>query len=149
MTTPAGPPGPAGPLPGRTGWPEARMRVSDAERAMVADRLARHFSDGRLDRAEFDDRLDRALQAKTRADLIGLLSDLPEGLPAADDDPERARSRRRRDRQLRRQSPGRLPAIVTLVVIVLVVATVLRHVNSLWPALAVVAFLWLRHGRRG
>lgn len=151
------------------------MRVSDAERAMVADRLALHFGDGRLDQAEFEDRLDCALRAKTRADLIGLLSDLPEGLPAADSDPERSRRQRRREwqllkvqlererlllahdrrevrrqeRELRRQSLRQLPAIAALVVVVLVAATALRHIYSLWLVLAVVAFLWLRYGHRG
>jgi hypothetical protein len=54
------------------------MRVSDAERQAVADRLAVHYADGRLDQAEFDERCGRAMSAKTRADLNGLLDDLPE-----------------------------------------------------------------------
>jgi uncharacterized membrane protein YccC len=54
------------------------MRVSDAERQAVADRLAVHYADGRLDQAEFDERTGRAISAKTRADLDGLLDDLPE-----------------------------------------------------------------------
>jgi hypothetical protein len=53
------------------------MRVSDAERAEMADTLSKHYADGRLDDAEFKDRLDRAMGAKTRADLNGLLADLP------------------------------------------------------------------------
>lgn len=55
------------------------LRVSDAERADAADRLSRHYGDGRLDKAEFDQRLDRAMNATTRADLRGLFADLPEG----------------------------------------------------------------------
>jgi hypothetical protein len=55
------------------------MRVSDAERQAVADRLAEHFASGRLDQAEFDERSTRAMNAKTRADLNGLFDDLPEG----------------------------------------------------------------------
>jgi Flp pilus assembly protein TadB len=54
------------------------MRVSDAERAEVADRLATHYSDGRLDKAEFDERVARAMSAKTRGDLNGLFDDLPD-----------------------------------------------------------------------
>ena len=58
------------------------MRVSDAERQAVADRLAEHFSSGRLDQEEFDERVSRAMSAKTRADLNGLFDDLPEsGMP--------------------------------------------------------------------
>ena len=59
----------------------------------MADRLAEHFADGRLDQAEFDERVGRAMSAKTRADLSGLFDDLPEtGAPAM---PERPRRRRR------------------------------------------------------
>ncbi|MGH7736197.1 MAG: DUF1707 SHOCT-like domain-containing protein, partial [Gemmatimonadales bacterium] len=66
---------------------------SDAERQAVADRLAEHFGDGRLDHAEFDERVGRAMSAKTRADLGGLFADLPEtGAPAGMDRP---RPRRR------------------------------------------------------
>jgi Domain of unknown function (DUF1707) len=57
---------------------DQNIRVSDAERQAVADRLAVHYADGRLDQAEFDERSGRALSAKTRADLAGLLDDLPE-----------------------------------------------------------------------
>src|ERR1700690_1722886 len=57
---------------------DQRMRVSDAERQAVADRLTEHFADGRLDQAEFDERVARAMSAKTRADLNGLFDDLPE-----------------------------------------------------------------------
>jgi Domain of unknown function (DUF1707) len=53
------------------------LRVSDAERAEVTDRLARHYGDGRLDLAEFDERVSRAMAAKTAADFRGLLDDLP------------------------------------------------------------------------
>jgi len=57
---------------------DQNMRVSDAERQAVADRLAEHFSSGRLDQEEFDERVSRAMGAKTRADLNGLFDDLPE-----------------------------------------------------------------------
>jgi Domain of unknown function (DUF1707) len=61
----------------RAGYPDQDMRVSDAERAEVTDRLARHYGDGRLDKAEFDDRVSRAMAAKTAADFQGLFDDLP------------------------------------------------------------------------
>jgi GntR family transcriptional regulator len=70
-------------------YSDQHLRVSDAERGAVADRLAEHFAAGRLDQAEFDDRAGRAMSAKTRADLSGLFADLPEaGAPAV---PELAR----------------------------------------------------------
>jgi Domain of unknown function (DUF1707) len=64
---------------------DQHLRVSDAERQAVADRLAEHYADGRLDQAEFDERAGRAMSAKTWADLNGLFDDLPEpmGSPGA------------------------------------------------------------------
>jgi len=42
------------------------LRVSDAERNEVADRLSAHFADGRLDQAEFKERLDAAMAERLR-----------------------------------------------------------------------------------
>ncbi len=73
-------------------YSDQQLRVSDAERQAVSDRLAQHFADGRLDQAEFDERVDQAMHAKTRADLSELFSDLPEtGAPAVTDHPHRRR----------------------------------------------------------
>lgn len=71
---------------------DEHLRVSDADRQAVTDRLSAHFADGRLDQAEFDDRVERAMSAKTRGDLNGLFTDLPEaGAPAVTDRPRRRR----------------------------------------------------------
>jgi len=108
------------------------MRVSDAERQEVADRLAEHFAAGRLDQAEFDDRVGRAMGAKTRADLGGLFADLPEtGAPVV---PDHLRRRHRHP-----------VLLVALVIALIVVAT---HVVSwffvpwLWVGLLVVGVLF-------
>jgi hypothetical protein len=53
------------------------MRIGDAERNEMSEMLSKHYSDGRLDAAEFQERLDKAMSAKTRGDLSGLLADLP------------------------------------------------------------------------
>jgi Domain of unknown function (DUF1707) len=77
---------------------DQHLRVSDAERQAVADRLGEHFAEGRLDQAEFDERAGRAMSAKTRADLSGLFDDLPDasarpqtGAPAVPMGPQRRR----------------------------------------------------------
>ena len=62
---------------GQRSTPDPNIRVSHAERTEVADRLSKHYGDGRLDEEEFNERLDRAMKAKTRADLHGLFDDLP------------------------------------------------------------------------
>src|SRR2546423_1844919 len=53
------------------GGSDQPLGVSDAEREVVADRLAGPFADGGLDQLEFDERAGRAMSAKTRADLAG------------------------------------------------------------------------------
>jgi hypothetical protein len=54
------------------------LRVSDAERDAVASELGQHFQDGRLDKAEFDERLTAAMAARTERDLDEVLTDLPQ-----------------------------------------------------------------------
>jgi hypothetical protein len=62
---------------GRRDAPDASLRASDEERNAVADRLSRHYAEGRLDETEFKTRLDTAMSATTRGDLHGLFHDLP------------------------------------------------------------------------
>ena len=59
------------------------MRVSDVERHAVVDELRVHFSLGRIDLSELEDRVTGALAAKVRGDLEPLLDDLPEVRPSA------------------------------------------------------------------
>jgi hypothetical protein len=61
----------------RTAVHPSDMRVSDAERQSMSELLSRHYADGRLDDGEFQERLEKAMSAKTRADLGGLTYDLP------------------------------------------------------------------------
>jgi len=53
------------------------IRASDAERDRTAEQLKRHYLDGRLTSEEYAERLDAALNARTRAALHQLLADLP------------------------------------------------------------------------
>lgn len=62
---------------------EPGLRVGDAERATACDALAEHFAAGRLDPAELDDRLARAMAARSADDLRALFRDLePRRRPA-------------------------------------------------------------------
>jgi DUF1707 SHOCT-like domain len=103
-------------------YSDQHLRVSDAERQAVTDRLAQHFADGRLDQAEFDDRVGRAMNAKTRADLSGLFSDLPEtGAPAVPDDPRHPLRRRRH------------PVLVFVLLVLFIMATAHAVLWVTWP----------------
>jgi len=62
----------------RIRYSDQHIRVSDAERNAVAELLGQHYADGRLDQAEFDERVGRTMAAKTRGDLTGLFDDLPD-----------------------------------------------------------------------
>ena len=68
----------------RLRYSDQHIRVSDAERNAVAELLGQHYADGRLDQAEFDERVNRTMAAKTRGDLQGLFDDLPETDASAD-----------------------------------------------------------------
>ncbi len=159
------PPGPQRPV-----WSDPGLRVSDAERAEVADRLASHYSDGRLDDAEFDERLDRAMRAKTRAELSWLLADLPADRPAVGGPSalntggkrhqrrmlklqiERERVLLRHERREARRAGWRqhgqtlrlLVLCAAFLLVAVVVAHVLTHLLWLWVLVAVLVFLWLR-----
>src|SRR5271156_4860996 len=72
--------GPGGPAAG-TGRAEAgrgpALRASDRERDAALQRIQQAFAEGRLDDAEFDERMRAVLTARTHAELHVLLADLP------------------------------------------------------------------------
>lgn len=139
--------------------PDPGLRVSDAERAEVADRLAQHYGDGRLDQAEFDKRLDQAMRAITQSDLSGLFTDLP-GTDSAEPVAPQRQPRRHADPQPRRDpEPRRHPYRRVLGYALLIVITIaawhalLRSVLTLllvgftpWLVIGFLVFLWLRYG---
>jgi hypothetical protein len=137
---------------------DATMRVSDADRAEVADQLAQHYGDGRLDQAELDERLGQAMSAKTHADLAGLTADLPhlDARPA----PARASSARVPAPRSRTGRPW--SRLLPIVLLILLVATA-WHVlwlpwawfggglwfgSAWWLWIALLVFCWLRFGPR-
>jgi Domain of unknown function (DUF1707) len=54
----------------------AEMRASDSDRDAVVSDLSEHFQAGRLTAGEFDERMGRALAARTWGELRDLLADL-------------------------------------------------------------------------
>jgi hypothetical protein len=153
MSTPRNARWARGPAARRASSVDPELRVSDAERADVADRLSKHYSDGRLDQAEFNERLDRAMKAKTQSDLNGLFADLP----AAEDPGKQVRQRSAppSNRRPRHRIIG--------LVLIIVIAAVVGHALALpfffwhplgglfpWLLIGLLVFLWWRSssGRR-
>ena len=54
-----------------------QIRAGDADRQQSVDRLARHFTDGRLDSTEYDQRVRRAYACVYLDELPPLFADLP------------------------------------------------------------------------
>ena len=113
---------------------DTNLRASDAARNEVAAKLSRHFAEGRLDAAEFKERLDHAMGSTTRGDLRGLFDDLP---PLADESTPPP-SRRRRV----------LPFLVLVLLVLAAAGSTIAYVHIPW-ALFVLAGLiaWYRSGR--
>lgn len=129
------------PWPGSRRGPrenDPRMRISNAERQDIADTLSKHFAEGRLDSDEFDDRVGKVMNAKTRGDVAGLLDDLPRFGPP----PPQPRPRR----------PFGLGQWVLPLLLLFFVASVLAvpaYVHVPWLLVGIVAFLlWHRFRRR-
>lgn len=57
------------------------VRVGDRDRDRAIALLGEHFSAGRLDIGEFDDRCARAAAARFRSELLELFEDLPDPRP--------------------------------------------------------------------
>jgi hypothetical protein len=74
---------PLTPRPTGPGSQIPEVRASDRERDAATHRLQEAFAEGRLDDAEFDERMRSALSARNRGDLDRLLADLPAATPAA------------------------------------------------------------------
>jgi DUF1707 SHOCT-like domain len=57
--------------------PNSRLRASDADREQAASVINNALAEGRLSVAEHSERLDKIYQAKTQAEIVPLLEDLP------------------------------------------------------------------------
>jgi hypothetical protein len=56
---------------------DSRIRASDADRDRAATLLGKHHAAGRLNSAEFQERMERAMDAGTLGELDELMADLP------------------------------------------------------------------------
>ena len=128
----------------RIRYSDQNLRVSDAERNAVAERLGAHYSEGRLDQAEFDERVSRAMAAKTRGDLDGLFDDLPEPEPAGASGTGGPLGPAMPYRVHRHRGPAR-PILLVALVIALIVAVghmfAAIYIPWFWVAVIVLAII--------
>ncbi|QBI55236.1 DUF1707 SHOCT-like domain-containing protein [Streptomonospora litoralis] len=88
--------------------PHDELRASDADRDAVARRLSTALSEGRLDLAEYQNRLDSAMGAVTVGDLAPLTDDLPDpaGRPRANGPVDLAQTGKENARRAARRRPA-------------------------------------------
>ena len=97
----------------------AQMKASDSDRDAVVSDLSEHLQAGRLTTGEFDERMGRALAARTWGELRELLADLPAAQPRS------ARPRR----SSRRYAP---PPVAVLAGIGIAVAVLVAVAHAGW-----------------
>lgn len=77
------------------------LRAADADRHKIADQLKAALDEGRLSLGEYDERVRDAYAARTYADLLLLVADLPKpGMNAAEVNARRAARIKRDERRL-------------------------------------------------
>jgi hypothetical protein len=77
------------------------LRAADTDRNRIADQLKAALDEGRLSLGEYDERVRDAYGARTYAELLILVADLPKpGLSAADVHARRSAESRKADRKL-------------------------------------------------
>jgi hypothetical protein len=125
--------------------PAHLLRVGDAERQQAVTALGEHYAAGRLDQDEYDTRIQAAYASRTRVDLQGLFTDLPEPAPfrpVAAERPGWYDGRVARDRRPR-PAFGGAPVFLVLIVLAIVASALLR-----FPVFPLVLLFWFGLGRR-
>src|ERR1700730_11750058 len=108
------------------------LRVADADRERLTDELREHMVAGRLTPEEFEDRLEQAYKATTRADLDALRVDLP--LSPATIQRELVERRRHLRRRLLQEAGGSASASLICVAIWLAAGAS----GSFWPVWGII-----------
>ena len=113
------------------------LRASDADRDAVAERLRAAAVEGRLEPDELEERLHRALRARTYGDLDRLLDDLPSARVVAP-----------RPRAVMTGGTVFMLAVRLVVAMAIVVALgVAVAVTAMWWLIGLVVWLTLRSSR--
>ncbi len=116
------------------------LRAADADREQIGERLRKSHAEGRLDLAEFQERLECCYEAKTVGELDALVADLPR----QDEYDDR--------RSLGRVLPRRLPLAPLapiLIVVIVISVTIGHHIFWLWLPLLFLCWRMSWWHRRG
>lgn len=107
------------------------LRIGDAERDQAVSALAEHFAAGRLNRDEYDERAELALQARFSDDLARLFADLP-GQAVATERPHRGQ-------------PPRVPVMVMMTMPLLTLGLIITAlaIGAPWMLFGVFWFVML------
>jgi hypothetical protein len=117
------------------------LRASDADREQVAERLRQAAAEGRLLAEELEQRLARALRARTYAELDPLVADLPRGRPVT-----------RRHSTVARVGMTAMAAVAAVAVVATVVAVALALITGLmftWGVWMLVVWFFVSRRRCG
>ena len=120
------------------------LRASDADRDAVTERLREAAGEGRLEPDELEERVDRALRARTYGELARLVADL--GRPP--NTPWRRPGRRTRAVARSALTGAGLLAAVTVALAVVAVVVVLVVAAAAWWLACVVFWLFCCSSRR-
>ncbi|MDQ2957231.1 MAG: DUF1707 domain-containing protein [Actinomycetota bacterium] len=120
----------------------AELRIGTAEREQAAAMLGEHFSAGRLDTDEFDDRVRSAYQARTTSELAALFGDLPGNRPGVPVEASRV-SRPGRAYRSGPSWPGRRLPLFLLLAVAVAGWVALVHL----PPFFLFPLLWFAFGR--
>ena len=124
---------------GRGGGAYARgMRASDADREATATRLRQHYTEGRLDAQEYNERIERCYAAKTIRELDDLFIDLPRATTRG--------AEQERDRHDFRP-PWRLAMIVPVVIALVVICALTGAHHLFWLLWPLLFFIFGPFGR--
>ena len=128
------------------------LRIGDADRERAQAKLADHYAAGRLDKDEYDQRLDQIWAARTRAELAPVFLDLPGApRPPAGTAYSTAAGRARFNpppRSRARSWASRMPAPLLVLLVVLGVAVALANLPLILIGLGV-WFFFFRGGACG
>lgn len=108
------------------------LRASDADRERTAERLRKSHAEGRLDLAEFQERLEHCYDAKTFGDLADLVRDLP----------RQEEPRERRPSVWLQPWRWRLARLAPILIALIALSIATGHHHFAWLWLPLVFFAW-------